>query len=629
MKGTREVKQKVEYNLENKVLAFAAEELKRYINKIFLYREIEFCYSLSVDDTHQEENDTFSINTGISGGEICGNSERAVLLGVYHYLYLLGCRFLGPNSEVVPVILGELPIIYERKTASLYHRGVCIEGSSSRENVLAFIDWLPKVGYNSFFLQFTVPYTFLARWYHHENNPYVKPEIYTMDDAIKDMKLFETEIAKRGLLLHKVGHGWTGAALGYETVSWDGTTAPLTEEERQLLALQNGKRDWYEGCPANTNLCYSKEQTIDAFVEKVTEYAKMNPQVQYLHVWLADACNNICECEECKKTTPTDQYVNLLNEIDRRFTQENLETKIVFLLYQELLWPPIKEKLKNDERFVLMFAPITRTFEKSYLVDERLPEIPEYKRNQITLPTNLEENQAFLCAWQQQFEGDSFVFDYPLGRAHYGDFGYVHISSIISQDIKKLRQLGLNGYISCQELRVMHPNGLPNYVMGRTLFDETLSFDTLVEEYYSAAYGDDWYMVREYLEGISNLCSCDYVNAKGPRRNPLIADNMKKIHEWCKLWESKIQGRNGRHWEVLIHHNKYIQLLSRAIELFAGGKEDEASLIWGEMRKYVCLEEHKFQAELDVYRMINITRDYTGIRQPNIESFLQSEEVML
>ena len=49
------------------------------------------------------------------------------------------------------------------------------------------------------------------------------------------------------------------------------------------------------------------------------------------------------------------------------------------------------------------------------------------------------------------------------------------------------------------------------------------------------------------------------------------------------------------------------------MELFASGREDEARNVWREMQKYVCLAEPEFQAELDVYRMIIITRDYTGI----------------
>ena len=86
---------------------------------------------------------------------------------------------------------------------------------------------------------------------------------------------------------------------------------------------------------------------------------------------------------------------------------------------------------------------------------------------------------AYLKAWQSVFSGDSFVYDYPLGRAHYGDFGYVHISRIISEDIKKIGSMGLNGYISCQELRCALPNALPNYVMGRTLFDTSISFEAV------------------------------------------------------------------------------------------------------------------------------------------------------
>lgn len=601
------------YNKNSQVLTFASQQISYYLEKICEASASVFHISFAVRENPDAKNDWFAICAEASQLSIIANTERAVLLGVYHYLYRLGCRFLGPDNEVIPVWEGELPTLHVEKEASLYHRGVCIEGASSRENILSFIDWLPKVGYNSFFLQFTNPYAFLSRWYHHENNPYEKPETYTMEDAVKDMCLFEDEIAKRGLLLHKVGHGWTGAALGYETVSWDGMKIPLSKEKQEFLALRNGKRELYWGSPANTNLCYHKKESIQAFVDAVVSYASANPQVQYLHVWLADACNNICECEDCSKTTPSDQYVTMLNTIDERLTREHLDVKLVFLLYQELLWPPKKEKLLHPDRFVLMFAPITRTFEQSYFVDCKLPDICTYERNQITLPTNLEENQAFLQEWQKQFFGDSFVYDYPLGRAHYGDFGYEQISRIISQDIKKLHRMGLNGYISCQELRIMCPTGLPGYVMGRTLMDEQLSFEEILEEYYRAAYGEDWQMVHAYLGGLSELCSCDYVNGKGPRQDLQIVDHMQKISVCCAAWKEKLQGHEGRHWEVLRHHNHYIALLAKSVAHLANGDGTMAARLWNEMRDYVCGQEKNYQAELDVYRFVNITRDYTGL----------------
>ena len=121
-----------------------------------------------------------------------------------------------------------------------------------------------------------------------------------------------------------------------------------------------------------------------------------------------------------------------------------------------------------------MFAPISRTFERSYADHGALPPLPAFRRNRIRLPETVEENLAFLRAWQERCRVDAFVYDYPLGRAHYGDLGYCAIARVIAQDIGALPELGLNGYCSCQELRAALPNAWPNYVMGRMLWDRTL-----------------------------------------------------------------------------------------------------------------------------------------------------------
>ena len=119
----------------------------------------------------------------------------------------------------------------------------------------------------------------------------------------------------------------------------------------------------------------------------MVSYARANKNVDYLHFWLADEYNNICECDECAKTTLSDQYVEILNGIDEALTAEKLETKVVFLLYQELLYAPLQAKLRNPARFCLMFAPISRTFEgegtrtvsydELYALAEELSAIPE------------------------------------------------------------------------------------------------------------------------------------------------------------------------------------------------------------------------------------------------------------
>lgn len=602
----------------------AAGELKSYLGRMLPQSGGEALSVRAVVDGGWTKDgpDQFQVCAAPDHITITGNRPRSVLLGAYDYLRRLGCRFLGPGGqcEVVPAVSPDGLAMNYTVTASFRHRGVCIEGADSLENVLDFIDWLPKAGYNGFFLQFKSPYAFLSRWYRHEKNPLRQPEPYTPEDAARDLKLLERAVKDRDLELHAVGHGWTGAALGYESVSWEADPSPIPEGKRPLAAQVGGVRGLFKGVSANTNLCFHNGDAVDAFASQVTDYARSHHGVDCLHVWLADAYNNVCECEGCKSTTPSDQYVELLNEIDRRLTAQGLDTKIVFLLYQELLWPPVRARLANPDRFVLMFAPISRTFERSYPAAEALPDIPDYVRNQIELPTSLSQNLAFLRGWQRQFDGDSFVYDYPLGRAHYGDFGYIKLARVISGDVKQLRRMGLNGYISCQELRAGLPNFFPNYVLGRTLMDESADVNELMGEYFSAAYGEDWPVVADYLFKLSSLSSTDYVNGIGPRQDKAMAARMDDIRELCLDFTSildahrTLQGWAAPFWEVLDYHREYVLKLSRALRKLAAGEEDGAVESWRAFRELICQKEPDFQPWLDVYRVLDVTENYTGFR---------------
>lgn len=603
-------------NEAHPAVRLAAAELENYLSRMLpASGGGEVRITLELFPGKHEDPDRFRVRVTGGEGVIAGNRPRSVLLGAYDYLRRLGCRFLGPGGdlEVVPRISRSALDMDYREEASFRHRGVCIEGADSRENILDFIDWLPKAGYNGFFLQFKSPRAFLARWYGHQRNPLRQPEPLTDADIERCAAEFRRAVKERDLILHTAGHGWTGEVLGCEAQSWD-ASGPLEEARRPLAALVKGERGLYRGVPANTNLCFSNGRAIDAFAAKVTDYAEAHPEADYLHVWLADEYNNVCECPECRETTLSDQYVELLNEIDRRLAEKGLETRIVFLLYQELLWPPVRARLERPERFVLMFAPISRTFASSYQVGEDLPPIPPYRRNRITLPGSLEENLAFLRGWQALFRGDSFLYDYPLGRAHYGDLGYVHMARVMAGDVKQLGQLGLNGYVSCQELRAGLPNFLPNYVLGRVLWDEGADVESVIAEYFRAAYGEGWEEVLRYLSALSRLNACDYLNGKGPRRDPAVARRMAEAQAACRDFAPVLERRQGagRFWSLLAYHQKYALALARALELLALGREEESREARLALRDLICENEPDFQPFLDVYRVLEVTEKYTG-----------------
>ena len=613
-------------------VVFAAQELARCLAKIvadsIIITNNQNCRSdevtLRLESLKNPKNseDAYSIDVTPMGGTISGSNDRSVLLGVYQYLWLLGCRFPAPGRKHE-----SFPSLYKKeqlsascqKQAALRHRGVCIEGANSLENILDYIDWLPKLGCNSFFLQFQLPYTFMARWYHHEMNPLLKPEEFTRETAAAFTTRIEEALQERGLLLHQVGHGWTGDVLGFPCADWKAASEPLPPETAPLAACINGKRELFHGVPMNTNLCYSNETVIEKFSDRVVEYCIQHPAISCVHVWLADEFNNICECEACRTQLPTDQYIRILNRIDEKLTGLHLDTKIVFLLYQELLWPPVKEAFRNPDRFLLMFAPISRTFEHSYQLKDTYGPAPAYERNRITLPVGLDENMVFLKSWQNCFHGEGFVYDYPLGRAHYGDFGYIHIAEIIGQDIRKLKQMGLDGYISCQELRVCLPNAFPAYVMGRMLFDADVTFGELKEEYFRAAYGPGWEQVLSYLTKLSSLCSCDYFNGKEDRKDPREAAAMKELIRLAE--HAPLPGQEGTDsltdaqnlfWKYLDYHREYSLRLGKALMKLAGGEELEAQECWRQFQHMICERETEFQECLDVYRVTEVSTKYTG-----------------
>ena len=70
----------------------------------------------------------------------------------------------------------------------------------------------------------------------------------------------------------------------------------------------------------NTNICMSNPEAREIMAAYIADYAAVQTNVDFLHIWLADASNNHCECEKCAEKVMTDWYVMLMNDIDRHLT---------------------------------------------------------------------------------------------------------------------------------------------------------------------------------------------------------------------------------------------------------------------------------------------------------------------
>jgi len=519
-------------------------------------------------------------------GVITGTNPRSVLIAVYRFLKELGVSWVRPGAdgEMLPDALPEEYCVEICEAASYRHRAVCIEGAVSCDHVKNIIDWIPKASMNGYYIQFRVPYTFFERWYRHIDNPYIEGEDVSYEDIAGIMQRLEEEISLRGLMYHTVGHGWTCEPFGIRGLGWDKVEDDLPGSIREKLALVNGKRELWGGVPLNTSLCYSNSEVRELMSNAVLEYCRENPQADYVHVWLADGSNNNCECEKCKEKMPSDYYVMILNEIDRKLTDAGIDTKIVFLMYLDLLWVFEETEIKNPDRFLMMFAPITRSYTKCFTEfdeNEKVERAP-YVRNKLQLPARVEENVAYLRSWQEKFGGDSVDFDYHLMWDHVYDPGYYKCAEILHKDACGLDKIGLNGLISCQLQRVSLPTGLPMEMMASGLWNKNGDFETEVKRYFADAFGDDGERAREYLSVLSELFMPQFMRGEMGTKSEEAVQSYRKIDGYVKSFLPVIEeniaktcGNMRRSWEYLLAHSKLLAPYADMLISAASGEVDE------------------------------------------------------
>ncbi len=447
----------------------------------------------------------------VAGYRLSGSNERSVLFAVYQYLQALGFAWIRPgkSGEVVPKVKSVLPAKAFKldHKASYKYRSICIEGACSREHVIDLIDWQTKRMMNGYFIQFENGSCFFKQWYERpgkDGKPVGKISEKEIVGIVEDVI---GELKKRGLSFERVGHGWTSVALGITGEGSEGwgkvETSMVPEGRREWLAKIDGKREFFRGVPLNTNLDYARADVRSAVVDGIADYAGKHGEVDLLHFWLADGSNNH---DEHLPERPSEYFVDMLNELDAKLTAKGLATKIVFLLYVDLLWAPVRARLGNPDRFILMFAPITRSYLTAFgdagTSDEKKM---EFALNKLTMPKSAATNLEYLSDWQKQFKGDGFDFDYHAIWACYYDPNMVTIAKTLHKDVANLAKIGLHGLNSCQNQRMSFPHNLLMDVMADALWDKKQPFKALVKKSFAQAFGKDAGKAQAFFERMSTL----------------------------------------------------------------------------------------------------------------------------
>ena len=610
---------------------YAAEELRKYLRMMMTdCGNIEIKYDpeaksgfrlglmqdlgRDVSDAEVTElDDIIYIDTDLDGGIIAGDNPRSVLIAVYEYLRQNGCRWLFPgvDGEFIPH-KSVAPVKYRHKPASRY-RGLCNEGSEYQEGMVSCVDFLPKVGMNVFMMEFFIPTSYYRRYYNHKHNETNRPpEPVTNLQILQWKRAIETELSKRGLQFHDIGHGFTTQPFGIDTSvrSEDGDNdSRLTAEQRSVLAIINGERKLWNQTPNHTQFCMSNEWARRRVVEFVADYAEKSTNSDYLHVWLGDGVNNQCECEACSKRSAPDWYVIMLNEIDEELTRRNLNTRIVFIAYGDTTWAPEHEVIKNQKRFTCLFAPISRDFSKPITRASEPYEPEKYVRNKNNLPSTFEGIFGHVLEWRKTWKGASISYDYHFWRHQYYDLGGIERSRIIAKDIDFYQANGVDGVIEDGSQRSFFPTGLAFYTYARSLFDANLSYDDIAKDYFECAFGEDWRLFYDYLAELGAVFDYEYLEGRKPGDasrsqyyDPDRVEILKNVKNITKKGRKLVAEHYNSEFRVRTYsvrlleaHALFAELLAEALIPKAVGNDDLADELYKKMREETGKLELGFQ----------------------------------
>ena len=611
----------------NHVVDFAAEELKKYLRMMMpKCGEIDIAYNpdakdgfrlgvmedFGLDTSEAKDvtlDDILHIDTDECGGIIAGSNPRSVLLAVYRYLTINGCRWLFPgiDGEFIPVKDIE-PTKYH-KMADCRYRGQCNEGAEAQPLMMEAIDFTPKIGMNIFMIEFENPTAYYNNYYNHPTNgANIEPEPVSNETVFQWKRQCEAEISKRGLQFHDMGHGWTAEAfkINFDGCWYKTDDEAVPEEYRQYLAMYKGKRALYQGMPLNTNFCMSNPEARKIVAKGIADYAENASNVDYLHVWLSDSYNNICECEECKKKLPSDWYVMLMNDVDEIMTERGLKTKVVFICYYDSVWAPETAKLNNPDRFALLLAAISRDYDEAVNpdIDESKIQLTEYKYNENIMPKSVNNYLIHAKQWRERCNVGNFVYEYHFWWPQYRDFGLFGFCENLYKDIRGYKANGCSGIVEDGSQRSYFPNGFAYYVYASTLFDTSVDFEDLKNDYFKAAYGEDYKTVIKLFDELGEAVPYNYFVGKANTfYNPDMAERIRKIPEIIDKYADFMAAHKNMPkraqtvaYRLLARFLDFSKQLAPIFAIKAEGKEYEAKDAYAKYVDYVG----KFEFDMEL-----------------------------
>ena len=381
--------------------------------------------------------------------EISGQTPRALLFGVYHFLETLGCRWLAPEPmwQRIPR-LRQYTFAAQSVTESPALAGRCliIGHYAFMVDVEAWIVWAARNRYNTIFIH-TIP---------NETGGGAVP-IWAWR-AVRDETM--ALLKERGMTIELGGHGLP-ALLPRKLFK----TMPLAFRE------QDGKRaQRYNFCPSNPTAKRIVQTNARLFFRN-------NPDVDVYHIWADDIPGGgWCSCVDCRTLSTSDQLLLATNHVAEVLAEMAHSAEISFIAYLDTEAPPTQ--IKPAPNVCLLYAPRTRNYGRA--IDDaadavNTPYYPQILTNQMDALREAGTVRVF------EYYSDAILFKSVLPI----------LPTVMQQDLRFYRDSGVH---TVQTLmtgnRPWLTAQLTNWLFGRLTWNPETDVDALIEDFCVAAFGD-------------------------------------------------------------------------------------------------------------------------------------------
>ena len=275
-----------------------------------------------------------------------------------------------------------------------------------------------------------------------------------------------------------------------------------------------------------------------------------------------------------------------------------------------------------------MFAPITRSYSTPFAgAPAAGTDLPPFQRNALTFPRSPQQNLAFLAAWQRMFRGSGFDFDYHFMWDHHRDAGQYAMAQVLHQDCVHLRDIGLDGMVSCQNQRVFFPTGLGMTAMGRTLWNRSMPFDAIARDYFQAAFGAEGERVRAYLQAISEHMAPRLIRGEGNAEEKAAACcRLQHVPDLVGALRPHLES-GRRHpdpavaasWRILEDHSQFVLLFADALLTLYGNDVAGAKQKAWELFRWCRDTEPRLHPVFDVFEFQTTLAPLFGIPRSEVQ----------